>query len=341
MIRTARTAAVLFLLVGIVSKFSEVTSFMPNVFTAAQAKLAIYYYERLPYTVLLDTLPTGPTSVLDISDLGATTPNHMAILNNIAVTNASQVQLTISAMSESTVLAAAAASPNLQSMLTKEYEGYRTTKRLSVSIGNSSGATISNFQLNYMAATKRLTTADRLLRGLPLSAKDAAYIKKFDLYDQGYREMSIPMLLERVFYSQIIDQPTYSFELASTTAQQSVLNVAPKRDEILVLTRLATEASLGTQTTLSINRDGDSNYVSVFADNATISQPLDVWVPCVNHMTLYLTATTPSASVPISASFLRIKQTELIKALFGLRTAQELPARDRVLYEEMEAGVMA
>ena len=317
---------------------------MPAIFSANQIDRAVNWYERVPYTFLSTTgIPLTGQTVFSIPNIQQKAKNKMAILNKIGVTQTSGIQLLIQAMSNRRVEYTTAYPSTLTPILTELSEGFRSTGNLSLEINNNSGAaTTATFQLNYSVAIKSLTTAERILYGLPLSSTDQTYQHDFRFSNQGIRPWSLSRSLEYAFLGQILTQHVEAVNVNVSSAPLIVYNLQPNGpDRILLVRKIASQATTGNFVSIVLSRDTDVDYVSILADNMTIGNPFDVWIPVRSHLNVLMYSQTAETGVPFRIEVLELRKTTLIRALLGELDPTELNKDDLHLYQQAMAGVIA
>lgn len=298
------------------------------------------FYEKLPYTALYTTLQQANSVVTQISDVFKASNNQgMAIVSDLAATQEESVDILLYQESNSRQISSEAMPPSLAPIMNKSMDsGMRATKKIGVTVANNTGATPSNYQVNFMGSVKRLTVADKVLRGLPLSSYEQGLAKKFQIGNQGTQPPSLTRSMQRAFYGQILDEYAYGWRESANASVLPITNEVPDAGEILVITSLAASAPVGNQVTLTLERDNDNGYVSILADNMSLSQPFDVWIPVQRHYTLSLSSIVSTASVPIRMTVLRIKLSTILQAMFGLLDVSELKGEELTLYEKIISG---
>lgn len=314
---------------------------MTTQFSVSQAKISKHWYEKIPYT-FLGNVPIGrPTSIFSVSDIShATNSTKMSFLSQLAATQKPGVQLQLGHDTGIQSLDTGGFPANLQPLYAEENEGMRSVKRVSLAIQNNTGATVDNFQTNYTVAMKNLTTADKVLRGIALTSQDVQLQSKFQIRDQGIRPLAIETSLARSFWGHVLDEVLLTYSLPTQTFEITVDNVNATGGEYLILNSIAASAPIGNQVVLNISRDDDTNYGQVLADNMTLESPLHVWVPAVRSLTITMSAQVQMNSVPIRISYLRVKPSQLIEAMFGHVHESELSGEALTLYQQAMAGVL-
>ena len=316
---------------------------MGSVFDGAQAQLTKYFYERLPYTFFSPSLPLGKTTIFTASDLSASTQGKkMGITAGLATTQAALVSLVAESASNPEVTATAGYPPLLGQTDNGPDDGIRSTGALGLYVTNSSGAAVANFQTNYTVAVKQLTVADKILRGLSRSPREAELEHKFQIANQGLYPISISRMLENLWLSRITSKRPYAYQGPATVASTTLTNLVPLSGEILVVTSIAMGGvPVGNQVSLTIQRDTDLNYVSILGDNLSLDKPMSVWIPATKSLSFALSAVTTTAAVEVRFEVARIRTSFILEVMFGNVDHHTLSGVDLNLYEQVMAGVIA
>lgn len=316
---------------------------MGNVFDGAQAQLTKYFYERLPYTFYTPSLPVGKTTLFTASDLSASTEGKkMGITAGIATTQAALVSIVAESAANPEVTATSAYPPLLGPSDNGPDDGVRSTGALGLYVTNGSGAAIANYQANYTVAVKQLTVADKILRGIALTPQENDLANRFQLGNQGIYPISISRSLENVWKSRMISKKPYGYQFPASQAPLPLTNLVPLTGEILVVTSIAMGGvPIGNQVSLTIQRDTDSNYVSILGDNLSLDNPMSVWIPATKSLSFALSAVTTTAAVEVRFEVARIRTSFILETMFGKIDRHTLSGVDLHLYEQVIAGVIA
>lgn len=311
---------------------------MGDVFSTSQISTAKFWYEKIPYTLLVSSLPTATTNVFSVTSVQQAAGNMWyARMCDVAATQNNLVQLTLSNTTDSSQIATSGLPGNLLPAMQGEDDGIFAVNSLSANVYNNTGSTVSNFQLNYAVAMRRATTAEKILRGIPLTAQDLAYQKEFNLPARGLRPLPVSTMLKRAFLGQVKSTKIQSV-VNTAPASTPIINEVAREGEILVLKRLSSSVvTVGNQVSITVSRDQDTNYVSVLADNIG-GVGVDMWLPALQTLNINLSAVTQTTNVTVYAEFLRIHRSPLIDMLFGRVDPSTLAPSDKATYDRAMAG---
>lgn len=315
---------------------------MAGTFDDAQIQLATAFYEQLPFTYWIASLPISKSLVTQARDIvTATSGKKLAYLSRIASSQATNVNLMAQAGADSQLIATNTFASNLVPIMTEENDGYRSAQTLSLNLINNSGTAVANFQMNYLGAVKTLTTADKVLRNLPLTPQDQALAHKYQIGKQGFRPLALSRMLEQVWYSRILTQEVRGYYQNVSSTATTLANVTPGADELLVLTEIAIGGvTLGNQVTLTVQRDDNVNYVSILGDNMSLSQPFPVWIPATRGMSFGLSSITANNNVAVRLTLAHLRLSTVLRVMTGIMPMAELQGQDANLYEQILAGVV-
>lgn len=313
---------------------------MPN-FTKQQVLSARYWYEKIPYTYFTSSLATGSTPLYVVTDIAKTdSVAKMAILQNLSTSATTSENLSIIAThgsSRDNILPYTF--PTFpQPVLSGEDEGMKSIHRAELSLVNNTGAAIDNLQMNYSVAIKRLNIAEKIFYGIGLTQEEQDLAGKLHLsVGGGMRPLAISEFLKRAFWGHVLDTKTYT--LAVSSSDGPILSLTPGRDELFVVTSIASNATVGNQVLLTMNRDQDLNYVQVLADNMDLDHPLDMWMPFTSRMDLSISAQTQTSNVPVRLTVQIIQKSVVIRTLLGEISLGNLSGEDLNLYNQVRTGV--
>lgn len=315
---------------------------MPNTLNDQQIQNAKYWYEKVPYTFNGNFILGQNAPIFQVNNVATASKNSkIAIVSDLAPNHLANFLVVINTMGTSRQMATDAFPGNLAPVLTRVGSGFRSTGFLSLGVQNNTGAAVNNYAINYACAVKTLTTADKILRGLPLTARDMFLQTKFQLSNNGLRPLDLDETLKRAFWSQVIDEQVFAYEVDATAGQQTpVDNQQPQSGEILIITSIGVSATAGNGVTLNIDRDQEIGYVSVLADNMSIVNRSDAWIPLTERFRSYLTATTTTNNVEVMITALRVRRSMLIDIMFGMVNATTLTGANLEMFDQVEAGVL-
>jgi len=312
-----------------------------TVFNQTQAQTAKYWYERLIYTYGPETIASGVNPVFNIQRINkTTTPSWMAVLSRLAVSQSAQVALDFSFDGQSIHASA------FQGFTDAAIAGVRTDRLFIPAVRNiamqavNSGAPVANFQLTFQAEMRKLSIAEKILRGIQLTPDEhaiAADVGVAPLVAKGTAPIPWEAQMDRTYRNRIIYEDVRLLHVDSSSTDQSFLTIQTQSsDEFLVLRELAIEG--GAAVTVSVDRDDDSNYMGVNgaafvqADDA----PWDVFVPAMQYLTFHAQSATNLTGVPIRARVWHCTLSNILRVRFGLAGKGDVP--DSV-YEKALAGV--
>jgi hypothetical protein len=322
----------------------------PNVpqFTHDQLQRYRYWYELHPYTAYDAALPPGEETIFEFQNLPSDVPNQLALLTHLGTTNTANISLRVDGPVTSRTENTTAFPSGLLPVMAGNEEGERSTTKMALKWLNNTGATATTVQqVNYAGALKQLTTADKVMRGLTLDATDLALQKKYQIYNQGLRPLTIEEMKDRIWRRAILDN---DFLAATVDVGTTSLDIPPytvPAGTVVVLHTLAVSIpsnAVGNFITLSIDRDTQRGQIQVLLDNAPtpgLLYPWPLWLTVTNSFAVHLIAQTATSGVSIRIGWYRVKITGLLSVVLGQTNPADLTGVEKELYDRLRAGVVA
>jgi len=259
---------------------------------SATINSAVYATERFWLTWGPGTLNPGPTQALSLSGWGTVGGDKLLRIRAMAATQASGVQVQVT--TDATVQAAGANytagwPAGLRAMPVR----LDARQSLQVTIQNSSGAAINNFNLNL---------ALDIIHAPNYTPPPPLEVARINTWDPA--RLSDPA----VSGSWLLD--------ASSTTGGGVITGTVPANEVWVLDALALEGA--PTCVVTVSRDNHLDYFSV--NGAAFQQaddaPWDLWIPIVK--TFQVVATQGPGLVPVRVHLSRYQLTPALQKLLGL-----------------------
>jgi inactivated superfamily I helicase len=288
---------------------------MGATFTQQDAQQARYWYERRIYTAGPLTLNPGQTPIFTARNwTDPQQPDWIAELVGLWATQNSAVQLQWTFDSFLANQSQAQGYTDAAPAGVRRFDVYApAVHQLILTANNTGTAPINNFQVNYEIALRRLTAAEKLMRGYALSAQDQQALQLLgsggqaqvqDLVDRGTSPISIERQIISILDNRrLYDHPSgglYHVTAGPTTAGLSFAVVTVPQGTFCALEEVAVEGA--PSITLYADRDDDTSYLQlngsafVQADDA----PWRVFVPFLRVLTLRASAAaTTTAAVRV------------------------------------------
>lgn len=341
-------------------------------FGKSQAQLARYGYERLVYTVGSTNLATGATPLISTRNWnpmpdGAT---WRAEIEAVAATQNADVTLTWTTDPANGLdLANQGPTVALRNGVQFTPLSARAVSQLALTLNNTSGAAIADWQTNYVVGMRRLSIADKLLAqraglaGYTLTAPEwqslinlgsATAVGQLTpnglagLIAKGTQPVPLSRQLPGLWDNRLLSREYVAYNLDATTADNPfahfVTGADPNelsRGRFGVIEGIALEGSPAV--TVTIDRDGQIGYWSgygsayVAADDA----PWPLWVPFLDYATIHCAVTSGTAGVtaPIRITVGWYEMSEALAIQFGRITH---PSQCRVpeTFDKVRAGLV-
>lgn len=328
----------------------------PTQFNREQMARAEYYYERLPYTALDPALAVLETPLVDeanlAEDLG---PDKLIIINRLAVTQTPGINIVVQGNRVSRQEVALAFPPNFEPLMAGDNDGERSQGILKLAWNNISGATATTTQqMTFHGAVKRLTVAEKIIRGYRLTSAEQRLAEQFklgaptDQFPPGARPFSVAEMLEQVWGRYILDEDFVSYVYPSVgTTPQIFTTAQPNKpgEEILVWHTLAgglqDASDVGKGVQLTLRRDKQTNLNTILLDNASPVFPMRPWVTALNTLQWSINAQqATTGAVAVRVHWYRVRLTNLLRVVLGLAPISDLQGPDKHLYDQIQAGVV-
>lgn len=305
-----------------------------------------YGYEQMPYTAFDPDLAVGEETIFEFQDLPRDTNTpYLALVNNLASTQTADLFLRFAGPGVTRTESTLCFPNGLLPVMPTRDNGERSTSKMALKWYNNTGGTVTNAQVNYVGALKELTTADKVLRGLPLSPQDLAYQKKFQIYQQGLRPVTVEETLTRIWRRSIVDEDFFTGVVNVGTTPTAIPRFTVPAGTVFVVHSLAASlpsGSVGNQVIFNLDRDNQNNHLQVFLDNAPgLGVPWPLWITAKNSIRITLQAQTATNNVAIRLGWYRVKITGLLSIVLGETAPDQLTGEERHLYELYRAGVVA
>ena len=316
-----------------------------NQFTHDVLQTYRYWYEQRPFTAWDPSLAPGEETIFEIQNLAGDVGPQMAVMSHLATVPTTGVTLRVDGPANARSEVTTAFPPNLVPVMAGREEGERSTSKLALKWLNNTGAAVTNAQVNYAAALKQLTTADKVMRGLPLDATDQALQKKFQIYNQGLRPLSLEEMQDRIWRRTILDEDFLTATVTAGPTPVYIPQYTVPKGTVVVLHSLAASipsGSVGNTITLTIARDTQQHVVEVLLDNAAGLQTIwPLWIAATQSFQVVYQAQTTTDNVSFRLGWYRVKITGLLSVVLGQSDPRELTGVEKDLWEKLRAGVIA
>jgi hypothetical protein len=175
------------------------------------------------------------------------------------------------------------------------------------------------------------TIAHKLFWGIALNDAEKAIDKQLNIAEnvqKGMLPLPISSIIERQY--EVLGEETHTVNINVATANVNYLleNIVPRNgNEFLVLTRIAAAPGTAAQNiTFFTDRDNDSGFIQmpVFPLSLTIGGEVECFVPAIQKLHLYVSATVAPGFNFFRYTFQRVRLSNILKLRFGLITQDEL-----------------
>lgn len=197
------------------------------------------------------------------------------------------------------------------------------------------------FRTSYGVWVSRLTVADKLKLGIPLSNDERELDRTLGIsstVEKGILPLPLELQIEREYRSQLISEETHGRTMSVSTTSQVVETIYPRAGQFLVLTKLAaTPGAAADNIRISISRDNDSDYIpDIKSYSIGLERELSCFIPALTELTLDIIA-AGAVTVYIRYTIWKVKLSNLLRCRFGLMSEEEAPGD---VYAKIKAGVL-
>jgi len=176
-----------------------------------------------------------------------------------------------------------------------------------------------------------------------LSDEEKAIADKHNIFDsveKGVLPLPISQQIEREYKVLAEETHSRSITIALANTVYIIESIYPKKDEIVVLTRMAANpGGAANIIRFIVDRDDDASYrdIPTFPMSLVAGGEVACFIPAIREIRL----TTQGAVAPgphlFRYTYQRIRITNTLRARFGLATKEELPGD---VFEKVQAGVL-
>lgn len=203
-------------------------------------------------------------------------------------------------------------------------------------------AATANFTSHYGIWAIRPTIAHKLLWGTSLNADEQVIADKLNIaatVSKGLLPLPIPEQIEREY--TILGEETHSRSINITAANTvfSIENLYPKKDECLILTRIAAAPGLvANAVRFHVDRDNDVDFANVLAFPLSLAPGGEIacFIPAMTEIKLYADAVGAAGATLFRYSIIRVKLSNILRMRFGLLGQVDNPD----LYERVVGGIV-
>ncbi len=281
-----------------------------------------YWLQRNLYTDLFTLAPSSRQSVFSIRGWNPTGESTMWVeLSTLGLSQIPNVRVDITADGKSHQYWADEFKPGLRPL----EMGHGAIRNLSLVLTNTSTTyTASNLQLVYQVTIWRLTIADKILRGYPLTPAEDAVAQRVGLnknpaVERGLFPIPLETVIRRSYQNRrIAPWLAYADTVANVgTSATTIYEANFGTNQIGVLLEAEVDANIADGVSLILNRDSNSSLLTLRGDCLRGGQEL--FVPAFRQFVLQMSGTrSVSGTVPVRLKML----TASMGTILALRTQQ-------------------
>ncbi len=175
------------------------------------------------------------------------------------------------------------------------------------------------------------TIAHKIFWGLALSDAEKTIDKQLNITEnvqKGMLPLPLSSIIERQYEVLGEETHTVNINIAAAGVNYLLENIMPRNsNEFLVLTRIAAAPGTAAQNIqLFVDRDNDSGLVQMptFPLSLTLGGEVECFVPAIQKLHLYTSATIAPGLNFFRYTFLRVRLSNILKLRFGLLNQDQL-----------------
>ena len=291
-----------------------------------------YWLERTPYNTVIDSIAAGATQNVFSVNGWNTAPgssNMVAELYSLGITQYPQLQVAITYDGNTDRFFA----DDFPMALQQLRMGHSARSNLVVNLTNNGTTTLTNVQVQYVCQSWRSPPSYKILQGYALTAAEKTVALGAGLglnpnQDEGLFPIPLESVIDRS-YKNRRTEPWVRFAnditLGAAGVGQVIDQVQAMPNELLVVTDVGVDADFDDGGTFSVDRDNDATHIQLDADQLSVNDPLDMWVPALNHLTFHYESTLlPAAAVPIRFGILHVSLDLILDLRMGLLSTDQV-----------------
>ncbi|MBA7605670.1 hypothetical protein ES703_12804 [subsurface metagenome] len=162
----------------------------------------------------------------------------------------------------------------------------------------------------------------------------------FDAVEKGVLPLPISQQIEREY--KVVAEETHarSINIAVINTVYTIESIYPRKDEVIILTRMAAAAGLvGDNVRFIVDRDDDTSYrdIPTFPMSLLAGGEVACFMPATREIRLTTQRAVGAGAHLFRYTYQRVKLTNTLRARFGLAGKEELPGD---VWEKVMAGVL-
>jgi len=299
-----------------------------------------YPPELIPQAGLADISASSRTTIADIKGFNkhAQLGDMSVTLNYVSLYEDNDVQLEITR--DGTALDAVKAGV-LRGLSYEEELNVFASKSLVLKLYNSNATTAkSNYQYRFAYWIDQLTIADKLFRGLSLTAEETEINTQLNVTDAvGASILPYPRdyFIQRAY--QVVEERIYTFRDNVTAASGAEMTpIRSYANQFMVLKKISLATPTPTTMELKIGRDYVDDYVTLNPySTGDITTDINCFIPAKDELRLSFTTGSDVSNFEARFHVLFCRLTDYLKMKWGLMRREE----NEDLYFKVKAGVLA
>lgn len=289
-----------------------------------------YWYERIPYTLLLSTLqPNTAQSIFTTSGWNrGNLISTVVLLESLAATQQANLRFDLTYDRQAKRFFGNGFGSNLRP---SEVGAYAINNISLTSVNTDSSHALVNMQINYHMVVWQMPISYKVMLGVPLTQNELDTARRIGLStdptaQKGTFPIPISAVVERTYANRLIDAPLVVADEFQATAQSTVFHVeTAQTNQLLVLRNIAAEANMDYGVTITVDRDDNAGHVVLQADSLDLERGIDMFVPALHSLTFRIQAQTPPPyMIPVRVVMWRIAMSNILRVRTGQLTLAQL-----------------
>ncbi len=283
-----------------------------------------YWYEEYPATLLFSSIPAASQVNLwtALQGWNGSGPAEVYVeVKSIGITQLQGLTVSIAADSKQHYYDAGEFPPGLEPLSI----GIGGIKTFSGTLTNTTTSAMINVQANVTFRIWKMPVSFKVMKGYALSPQEkasaAAVRETLSTTTQGgTKPMTIDTIIRGTYLNRNIgDPPLYVGRFTATSQPQTVDIDEAGTNQALLITRFASEANIEDGVALFLTRDGQSDHITLRADNLDLHRGIDCLAMVTRQYTFQASASAnPSAAIPLRVEGIRMSLSNILRARLGV-----------------------
>lgn len=217
-------------------------------------------------------------------------------------------------------------------------------------VGRNSGVAVINHATRHSFIVAPITISEKLKLNIALNTEEQRAVAKLlergidvrQMVRFGLLPIPFPQFVEKLY--PVIRREIRGFRqttLPITGAE--ALRVVPERDTAIVLEKISANTALAVDSVIiDVNRDNDTDYLTLNAAAMIIEEPMPLFIPAMSELAIDINAGVAQSNYELRATFARIRLTLPMRVRWGLElsTSEQKEVDDQLIREKVLVGLL-